>query len=676
MKLFFAFLGLLLGLVGALHSHAQTACPTPPPAGCPQPFRVVDAGTGLEITVLQVGCPVRFEQNCGRVTAPALLYYQVVKGTNSIPVNCLPTTTAGVTTYTPTAADVGPVTVFELSNPPPPSTAGGVAYIRNYTVINPAPPAFTVAACANGTAAISVSSGAYPSYTVQVNGGPPQPFTQSVQVSVTPGVATTFVVTGNPGSSCPQSASRTFTVPVPQPAVLASVTRQATTPSGGPAILEFTQEQPEYFYFLEVEDPARPGTYSIVSNATAVAGTSTTTTVSVPAAQGRYRILRSDACGTQMGFNPVITLGLDGTAANGRNTLTFAPFAAADVTGYTLTRSPGGLSIALPATATGYDDTQVQCGTAYTYRLTARVVGGGQSISNTLALTAQSTTPPPAPLTVPSFDLQNRLVVAVTPGSGTAFGAGGQVLLSRQSGGVAFAFAPPRTGAAGAARRVLRDSLLTTLPTVAPCYSAVVRDTCGNASPTGPTSCPALLSVAAADPEGQTTQLSWSAFQGPGSPAVPVSYRVITLAADGTVLATSAATTSLSYLDLAPPTDRQILRYRIEASGGGLPAGTVSYSNVGSLTRRPRLVLPTAFTPNSDGLNDILELKGRYLQNFVFIIVDRNGQEAFRATDRTQTWDGTIRGHAPVNGAYVWRFDLTGEDNQPFRQTGTITILK
>ena len=223
---------------------------------------------------------------------------------------------------------------------------------------------------------------------------------------------------------------------------------------------------------------------------------------------------------------------------------------------------------------------------------------------------------------------------------------------------------------------MLRDSILSTVPTVAPCYSAVVRDTCGNASPTGPTSCPALLSVVAADPEGLTAQLSWSAFQGPGSPAAPVVYRVITLAADGTVLAATGLFTSLTYLDLAPPTDRQILRYRIEARGGGLPVGTSSYSNVATLTRRPRLAMPTAFTPNGDGLNDVLELKGRYLQSFVFIIVDRNGQEVFRATDRTQTWDGTIRGHAPVNGAYVWRLDLTGEDNQPFRQTGTITILK
>ncbi|MGI4864578.1 MAG: gliding motility-associated C-terminal domain-containing protein [Janthinobacterium lividum] len=676
MKATLSFLGLLLLLLGGLGAQAQNACPTPPPANCPLPFRVVDAGTGQEVTVLQVGCPVRFEQNCGRVTLPALLYYQVVKGTNSIPVNCLPTTTAGVITYTPTLADVGPVTVFELSNPPPPSTAGGVAYIRNYTVINPTPPVFTVAACINSTASITVSNPAYTSYTVQVNGGPPQPFTQSIQVTVTPGVASTFVVTGNPGSSCPQSASRTFTVPVPLPAVLASVTRTGTAPSGGPAILEFTQEQPEYNYLLEVEDPALSGSYTVVSNATATAGTSTTTTVSVPAAQGRYRMLRFDACGNRTGFNPVITLGLDGTAANGRNTLSFLPFVAADVTGYTLTRSPGNLSVALPGSATGYDDTQVQCGTVYTYRLTASVVGGGQSVSNTLALTTLSTTPPPAPITVPSFDLQNRVVVTVTPGTGAAFGPGGRVLISRQGGGGAYNFAPLRTGTAGLPRRSLRDSLLTSLPTVAPCYSAVVRDTCGNTSATGPTSCPVLLQAVAADPEGLTAQLSWSAFQGPGSPAAPVQYRVITLAADGSVIAATGLFTGLTYFDPAPPTDRQILRYRIEARGGGLPVGTNSYSNVSTITRRPRLVMPTAFTPNGDGLNDVLELKGRYLQNFTFIVVDRNGQEVFRSTDRAQTWDGTIQGHAPVNAAYVWRFDLVGEDNQLTRQTGTITILK
>ena len=72
----------------------------------------------------------------------------------------------------------------------------------------------------------------------------------------------------------------------------------------------------------------------------------------------------------------------------------------------------------------------------------------------------------------------------------------------------------------------------------------------------------------------------------------------------------------------------------------------------------------------------IPEIKGRFLQNFVLVVVDRNGQQVFRATDRAATWDGTINGHAPVNGVYVWRFEQTDEAGQPVQQTGTVTILR
>ena len=147
------------------------------------------------------------------------------------------------------------------------------------------------------------------------------------------------------------------------------------------------------------------------------------------------------------------------------------------------------------------------------------------------------------------------------------------------------------------------------------------------------------------------------------------------LAVDGSVLSTLAVT-GTSYSDLTPPTDRQVLRYRLQISGAGLPAGTFSYSNLASVTRQLTLTIPTAFTPNGDGLNDVLEVKGRYLNNYTFVVVDRNGQEVFRGTRRGETWDGTIKGHAPVLGAYVWRFQQINEDGKPFSATGAVTILR
>ncbi len=671
-------LGLLLLLwLSALAARSQNACPTPPPANCPEPFRVVDAGTGQEVRTLTVGCPVRFVQaECRPVTLPTLLYYQVVKGTNAIPTNCLPTTTAGVITYTPTAADVGPVTVFELSNPDPSSGAGGagVAYIRNYQVVSPTPPGFTVAACANNTALLTLLNSGYDQYTVRVNGGAPQPLT-TLPVAITPGVANTFVVTGSvAGSSCTQSTSLTLTLPVPQTPVLARLTRTGTATAGGPAQFELAQVPAGFTYTLQAQTAGQ--SYQNVPGAPANIGAPVAGFGVGQVPPGRYRLVRTDACGNTAVSAEIPTLGLSGTADNGRNTLTFDLYNGAVATSYSLARNDG-VVLALAGAATTYVDTNVQCGTAYTYRLTA-TLPGGQTVSNPLTLTAQSTTPPPTPLLVASFDLRNRVVLTATPGAGTTFGPGGQVVISRQASGSApVAYAPLRTGRTGAASRSLRDSTaLGTLLSAPPCYTATLRDTCGNVSGVSPASCPALLTVEAADAEGQSARLRWTAFQGPGGSAAGATYQVVTLAADGTVLAISAPLTGLTYLDSTPPLDRQILRYRVLASGAGLPTGTFSYSNVGTLTRRPRLVLPTAFTPNGDGLNDVLELKGRYLQNFTFIVVDRNGQEVFRSTDRAKTWDGSINGHAPVNAAYVWRFDLLGEDSQPLRQTGTITILK
>ena len=45
-------------------------------------------------------------------------------------------------------------------------------------------------------------------------------------------------------------------------------------------------------------------------------------------------------------------------------------------------------------------------------------------------------------------------------------------------------------------------------------------------------------------------------------------------------------------------------------------------------------------------------------------------------TQRSETWDGRIRGHAPVLGAYVWRFQQDDEAGRPFTAAGTVTIVQ
>ncbi|QKG51764.1 gliding motility-associated C-terminal domain-containing protein [Hymenobacter sp. BRD67] len=561
------------------------------------------------------------------------------------------------------------VTVSELTNPTL-NGGTGTVYARNFTVYNPVPPIiYSLLPCVNNTALLIIGDHYFDQYFAQVNNGPRiGPLYSGRQIFLPAAPGSTVTVTGSflATGLCEASVSQVVpALPASLPAlVLSRLTITGSLP--GSIQLAFSGLLAPYEYSLEQAAAGSSGSFKQLAMLSAGAGSLALT----GATAGVYRLRRRDVCHTDSAFSaPVPTIVLSGASLNNVNTLTWQTAGPVDT--YTLLRDGKPLTT-LAASATSYVDAAVTCGTSYTYELQAIVARSSQSVSNDVPVQTRSTLAPPAPLLNASFDLSNRLVLTASLPGGGALPTGGQILYSRQGGPAATDFGPVPT-----ATDTLHDpAALADLLATPPCYTARLLDVCGNTSPTSPPTCPSLLTVAAVDPEGLTARLSWTAFRGPGSPAAGVSYRVISVAADGTVLATSAPTTALSYLDPAPPTDRQVLRYRIEASGAGLPAGTVSYSNVASLARQPRVVVPNAFTPNGDGLNDVLELKGRYLTSFTFVVVDRNGQEVFRATDRSQTWDGTIQGHAPVNGAYVWRFTMREETGQNFSQTGTVTILK
>lgn len=665
LSFFSALLGLLLLLGPAGRVAAQCTINTPP---CATPFVAVDVATGQPVQALCVGRAVRFELGCGRTVAANLLYYNALPGTNATPANCdfIPAQLA-TNTYTPTTA--GPVTISELANPAPGSGGGvGTVYVRNFQVYATTAPAFTLAPCLHNTVALTIASGGgYDQYFAQANGGAlAGPFGAGAAITLPAPAGASITVVGRYLANGLCSGQATQTVPAlaaPQTPVLSRLTVASALP--GTISLDVSVLPTGYFYDLQRADAGSPTGFRRVQ--AVAAGSSTISLAGAPA--GLYRLGRRDVCRTDSAFSaPVPTLVLSAASLNNVNSLTWQ--AAGPVAGYTLLRNGTALAT-LPVAATSYNDAAVTCGTRYTYRLQA-TTASSTTISNEVAVQTISALAPPPPLLNASFDLRNRLTLTARQAGGAALPTGGQLLYSRQGGPGNLDFA-----AVPAATDTLRDPAdVATLLAASPCYTVRLQDVCGNGSAASPATCPSLLRVEAADPEGLTARLSWSAFQGPGGVGAGVSYRVLTLSPTGAVLATSAAFSGLSYLDPAPPTTFQVLRYRIEASGGGLPVGTVSYSNVASLTRQPRVVVPNAFTPNGDGLNDVLELKGRYLNGFTFVVVDRNGQEAFRATDRSQTWDGTIRGHAPVNGAYVWRFTLRDEAGQEFRQTGTVTILK
>ncbi|GAA4021678.1 hypothetical protein GCM10022409_01730 [Hymenobacter glaciei] len=647
----------MLWLGGAGAVRAQS-CLSPSPPACT--FEAID-DNGLSVTALCVGKRVKF-QPCPTRDVRIYdnpIYYGVLPGLGNTFPACTPNRIYPYF-YTPTLAEVGMVTVSELGN------EAGVSkyFIRTFRVYDTSPPPFTIAPCPTGSALVTVTDTKFDAYLVQAGSGPAQPILRNqATVLAVPAGATSITVTGRYTitEACESSNTQTIrATAAPVTPRFSSLTLAGPLP-GGAATLAVGNLPADYQYSLQIADATAPGGFRDV--ATVSPGS---TTISLPApAAGCYRIFRTDLCGTSPAASPLIcTLSLSGSSTSNRNQLLLADAGAGNT--YTVTRN-GQLITTLTSIPGGLEDADVQCGSTYTYVVTARQPGGGDAISNQVRITTVSALPPQQPKLVASFNLRNvvELMPLLSP---PALPAGSSLRYSRTTGTATTDFGTATT------LRAPRDSAdLGALRAALPCYTVRLLDVCGNASPPSAPACPSLLTAEPAGPDGTAATLTWTPFSGPDA-SQPVSYLLQRLAPDGTVRSTQPVSGG-SYSDLAPPTD-QTIRYRLQISGAGLPTGTFSYSNLASVTRTPSLTIPTAFTPNGDGLNDVLEVKGRFLGNYTFVVVDRNGQEVFRGRQRSDVWDGRIAGHAPVPGSYVWRFQQTADDGQPFSRSGAVTILK
>ncbi|MFO7868940.1 MAG: gliding motility-associated C-terminal domain-containing protein, partial [Bacteroidales bacterium] len=90
----------------------------------------------------------------------------------------------------------------------------------------------------------------------------------------------------------------------------------------------------------------------------------------------------------------------------------------------------------------------------------------------------------------------------------------------------------------------------------------------------------------------------------------------------------------------------------------------------------PYIFVPTAFSPNDDGVNDILEIKSDVITDISFEIYDRWGECVFSTTELDATWDGTYKGEKLHPQVLVYYIKARCLNEEEFVQEGNITILE
>src|SRR5690606_29779189 len=90
----------------------------------------------------------------------------------------------------------------------------------------------------------------------------------------------------------------------------------------------------------------------------------------------------------------------------------------------------------------------------------------------------------------------------------------------------------------------------------------------------------------------------------------------------------------------------------------------------------PLFLVPNAFTPNGDGLNDCFGLsKWGNIQIQEFSVYNRWGELIFAAKSPSQCWDGTFKGVQQPSGTFVYVIKATTFCGTIDRK-GLITLIR
>ena len=90
------------------------------------------------------------------------------------------------------------------------------------------------------------------------------------------------------------------------------------------------------------------------------------------------------------------------------------------------------------------------------------------------------------------------------------------------------------------------------------------------------------------------------------------------------------------------------------------------------------LLMPNAFSPNGDGINDIYKPKSGYqnITEFHAYIFNRWGQKLFEWTDPATGWDCTYKGSPVKNGVYFCLVKAKGADGKIYNFKKDVNLLR
>jgi gliding motility-associated-like protein len=133
-------------------------------------------------------------------------------------------------------------------------------------------------------------------------------------------------------------------------------------------------------------------------------------------------------------------------------------------------------------------------------------------------------------------------------------------------------------------------------------------------------------------------------------------------------------TVGCSYSVYAQGNENTPIQYRIVAISES-DSTIQSSSNELSLYQPLRIYVPTAFSPNGDGLNDTFGAVGEGIEEYKLTVYNRWGEVVFATNRINQKWDGAYQGSPVSFGAYSYELLAYGKEFGKMHKSGAVAVI-
>ena len=131
-----------------------------------------------------------------------------------------------------------------------------------------------------------------------------------------------------------------------------------------------------------------------------------------------------------------------------------------------------------------------------------------------------------------------------------------------------------------------------------------------------------------------------------------------------------------AYNPVASPAETTTYTVTIVDSAGCPKTATVTVYVVSMECDPADIFVPNTFTPNADGNNDVLYVRGNEIEQLYFAVYNRWGEMVFETTDMKKGWDGIFKGMKADPAVYAWYIKARCYNGNNLEKKGNVSLIR